>query len=300
MDEVFGEANFLAQVVVNLNPKGRQLGNGFATNHEYLLVHARDARTTALTQAAPTPSTRATSRSCPRPCGRRFRHLPCATPTRSSTRSPPPRCTSRSGATRTAARSGPRPSRMRWRSAGLRGRDAPVWRWSRPLIDERPDDLVCRRINGAPGERVDVFQRDWLPPRRFSTGAESCGRSGSRRRSARPTPPWPSSRRSSVTSSSRRSRPGWCAGSSPPCRTTPRVLDFFAGSGTTGHAVALQNAEDGGTRTCLSVNSAEPTRGGVERPQRRAARGRRHHPGAAARGRRDGAEAGSTSGPDGS
>ena len=28
MDEVFGEANFLAQVVVNLNPKGRQLGEG--------------------------------------------------------------------------------------------------------------------------------------------------------------------------------------------------------------------------------------------------------------------------------
>jgi adenine-specific DNA-methyltransferase len=40
------------------------------------------------------------------------------------------------------------------------------------------------------------------------------------------------------------------------------VLDFFAGSGTTGHAVALQNAEDGGTRCCLSINSAEPTREG--------------------------------------
>ncbi len=40
------------------------------------------------------------------------------------------------------------------------------------------------------------------------------------------------------------------------------VLDFFAGSGTTGHAVALANAEDGGRRTCLSVNHAEPTRPG--------------------------------------
>jgi adenine-specific DNA-methyltransferase len=37
------------------------------------------------------------------------------------------------------------------------------------------------------------------------------------------------------------------------------VLDFFAGSGTTGHAVALANVEDGGRRTCLSVNSAETT-----------------------------------------
>jgi adenine-specific DNA-methyltransferase len=44
LDEVFGEPNFLAQIVVNLNPKGRQLGAGFATSHEYLLAYARDAR----------------------------------------------------------------------------------------------------------------------------------------------------------------------------------------------------------------------------------------------------------------
>ena len=43
------------------------------------------------------------------------------------------------------------------------------------------------------------------------------------------------------------------------------VLDFFAGSGTTGHAVALPNAADGGTRRCLSINSAEPTRPGLQR-----------------------------------
>jgi adenine-specific DNA-methyltransferase len=33
MDDVFGEDQFLAQVVANLNPKGRQLGGGFATSH---------------------------------------------------------------------------------------------------------------------------------------------------------------------------------------------------------------------------------------------------------------------------
>ena len=53
MDEVYGEANFLAQVVVNLNPKGRQLGKGFATNHEYLLVYAREAAATALEPSTP-------------------------------------------------------------------------------------------------------------------------------------------------------------------------------------------------------------------------------------------------------
>ena len=62
MDEVFGEAGFLAQVVVNLNAKGRQLGKGFATSHEYLLVYARDAGRACSTPAAPTRSTSATSR----------------------------------------------------------------------------------------------------------------------------------------------------------------------------------------------------------------------------------------------
>jgi adenine-specific DNA-methyltransferase len=35
------------------------------------------------------------------------------------------------------------------------------------------------------------------------------------------------------------------------------VLDFFAGSGTTGHAVAALNAEDGGTRQCIMVTLDE-------------------------------------------
>ncbi len=48
LDEVFGEESFVAQVVVNLNPKGRQLGWGFATSHEYLLVYARDLPSCAL------------------------------------------------------------------------------------------------------------------------------------------------------------------------------------------------------------------------------------------------------------
>lgn len=35
------------------------------------------------------------------------------------------------------------------------------------------------------------------------------------------------------------------------------VLDFFAGSGTTGHAVAMLNAEDGGRRQALLVTNNE-------------------------------------------
>ena len=36
------------------------------------------------------------------------------------------------------------------------------------------------------------------------------------------------------------------------------VMDFFAGSGSTAHAVAQQNAVDGGNRRCISINLPEP------------------------------------------
>lgn len=42
------------------------------------------------------------------------------------------------------------------------------------------------------------------------------------------------------------------------------VLDFFAGSGTTGHAVELQNMQDGGNRTYVCVTLDEPTPEGSE------------------------------------
>lgn len=41
------------------------------------------------------------------------------------------------------------------------------------------------------------------------------------------------------------------------CNENSIVLDFFAGSGTTAHAVMALNAEDGGNRRCISVQLPE-------------------------------------------
>ncbi|WP_275693353.1 DNA methyltransferase [Nocardioides sp. TF02-7] len=136
-----------------------------------------------------------------------------------------------------------------------------VWRWSRPRIDERPGDLVCRRVRGRNGERVDVYQRDWLHP--------AVGR---RRKKLRTI--WLADEVGSTDTAVAELKDvlGHVFESPKPTGlvrrildTMPpdaRVLDFFAGSGTTGHAVALANAADGGRRTCLSVNHAEPVRPG--------------------------------------
>lgn len=258
MDEVYGEPNFLAQIVVNLNPKGRQLGRGFATSHEYLLVYAKDAKRTRL-DASSTETVDERDFPLVDGDGRRFRHLPLRNtnkkfnPVTARTLHFPVWGDPETGRVSTAAF----PGALEVSPVFGDGRPA-VWRWSRPRIDERPDDLVCRRINGRSGERVDVFQKDWLHV--------------GRRKKLRTI--WLAEEVGSTDTAVAELKEivGHVFESPKPTGLIRRilgtmpddvvVLDFFAGSGTTGHAVALQNAADGGTRRCLSINSAEPTRVG--------------------------------------
>jgi adenine-specific DNA-methyltransferase len=258
MDEVYGEDNLLAQIVVNLNPKGRQLGRGFANNHEYLLAYARDARSCVL-DASSTETVVERDFPLHHADGRRYRHLPL----RNTNKKFNP-ATARTlyftvwgdpatGAVRTlpfegAVEIGP----------VFGDGTAAVWRWSRPKIDAQPDDLVCRVVRGKGGERVDVFQKDWLHD--------------GRRKKLRTI--WLAEEIGSTDTAVAELKEivGHVFESPKPTGLVARilgtmpadavVLDFFAGSGTTGHAVALANAADGGTRRCISVNSAEPTRPG--------------------------------------
>ena len=262
MDDLFGEQNLLAQVVVNLNAKGRQLGKGFATNHEYLLVYARDARRCVLDATSPDavderdfPLTTAD--------GRRFRHLPLRNTNKKFNPVTAPTLAFTVWGDPDSGRVSTTPFRGAVEVGPVFGDGRPaVWRWSRPLIDQRPDDLVCRRVQGRLGERVDVFQRDWLHP----------DVPGGRRKKLRTI--WLAEEVGSTDTAVQELKDlvGHVFESPKPTGLVRRilgtmpddalVLDFFAGSGTTGHAVALQNAADGGTRRCVSINSAEPTRAG--------------------------------------
>lgn len=42
MSEIFGDSNFVAQITIQSNPRGRQSEKHFATVHEYVLVYAKD------------------------------------------------------------------------------------------------------------------------------------------------------------------------------------------------------------------------------------------------------------------
>ncbi len=43
MDEIFGDENFITEVIAQLNPRGRTLDRFFAKTHEYVLVYAKDS-----------------------------------------------------------------------------------------------------------------------------------------------------------------------------------------------------------------------------------------------------------------
>ncbi|MDT9593961.1 site-specific DNA-methyltransferase [Nocardioides zeae] len=259
LDEVFGERAFLAQVVVNLNPKGRQLGRGFATSHEYLLVVARDPRACVLDPtSAETVDPRDFSHELPD--GRRFRLLPLRNTNKKFHPGSVPTLHHTLHGDPAGGRVATEPFEGSVEVRPVFGDGAPaVWRWSAALVAERSDDLVCRVVRGRLGERVDVFQRDWL---------------GDDRRK-KLTTIWTAEEVGSTDTAAGEVRAlvGKAFDSPKPTgllrrvvATYPadaRVLDPFAGSGTTGHAVALLNAADGGTRTCLSVNAGEPVRPGT-------------------------------------
>lgn len=259
LDELFGEAAFLAQVVVNLNPKGRQLGGGFATSHEYLLVYARDPRRCVLDPTSPDTVDPSDFKHVDE-AGRHHRLLPL----RNTNKKFHPL----SAPTMHYALHGD-PATGRVATEPFDGSvvvepvfgdgSSAVWRWSRPLVDARPDDLVCREVVGRHGVRVDVYQRDWLGEgrRKKLTTIWSAAEVGS----------------TDTAVAELRDLVGKVFDSPKPTgllrrvlATYPpdaRVLDPFAGSGTTGHATALLNAADGGTRHCLSVNVGEAVRPGT-------------------------------------
>ena len=48
MDEVFGEENFISQIVVQTNPRGRQLDKFLAKTFEYIIVYAKNEQNTCI------------------------------------------------------------------------------------------------------------------------------------------------------------------------------------------------------------------------------------------------------------
>ena len=160
MDEVFGAQNFIADLTVEMNPKGRQLDKFFAGSNDRVLVYAKN-RARAVLATGSKDDVKQSDFPKVDGQGRQFRHLPLRntnkkfTPTTSRTM-------------HFAIHGNPRTGRVAmepfdgsvevWPVFG--DLTQAVWRWSPPKVIAQADELECRVI--GPEHRIDIAQRDYL------------------------------------------------------------------------------------------------------------------------------------------
>lgn len=250
LDEVFGPDNFVAQITIVTNPKGRVLQSQFAQTHDYLLVYARDASQIELSVekseeqiAAEYPykdekgryrwlELRNTHRQFGRFNRRNLYYPFFVNPADGSVR---------------LSRDAEHTVEVYpdW-DDGFEG----CWTWGSDKSEQMRDNLVGREITG----RWKIFRKGYVSTKKLQTvwnerefhtekgQAEVDGLIGKGLFYA----PKPSAliRRCIQLATD---------------GEDDLVMDFFAGSGTTAHAVMAQNAADGGTRRFLLVQLPEQT-----------------------------------------
>lgn len=253
-DEVFGAQNFVAQIAVQVNPRGRHLDRFIAKTHESILVFVRDAATDALRGVAKEGRMadeyqRSDDRGPYRLLGLRNRNQAFNPTTRPNLYYPLYVSTSDGGVSAT------RNSRY----AAEVYPDAPdgtqtCWTWSRERVVADNDLLVAERT----GHEWRVFRKDYL----YGSDGEVArtlvksvwldaefnndyGRKAVKDQFSAPLMDFPKSpflvkRLIDIGA-----------------RKDSIILDFFAGSATTAHAVMMANAEDGGHRRFVMVQLAE-------------------------------------------
>lgn len=254
MREIFGEENHIATIITCLNPKGRQLGR-FAINHEYLLVFSKEISQCELkyaTKEAVNPKDfrhqdeRGYYRYLPlRNSNKRFN--PVTRPTLYY----PLYVETATGRVSAEFHSG-------WTEVyPLFGSgERAVWRWSKKKVTNCMEQLEGSLIKGRLGSRWDVRQKDY----------------NSEQRTKKLKTVWTSDEIGSTDEAAREIKSlGLALFETPkPTRLLRRilslspkdsiVLDFFAGSGTTGEATLRQNLSDGGTRRFILVESGNKTK----------------------------------------
>ncbi len=254
LDEVFGPANFVADITVVNNLKGRSDGRYIATAHEHLLFYRKSAAFATYGLPLPEEYHREYAfrdeRGAYRLLGLRKRGA-------NSRRADRPNLYypfyyDEAGDILSCEPVGDADIVLLPR---LSSGDEGNWRWGRETAEERLDDLVVRKV--ARRGEYDVFQKDYL-----SADGDL--------RSIKPKSFWLDSRYSSDAGTRAYKR---IVGDLPfPNPKPPQliqdilrqatrgddlVLDPFAGSGTTGQAVLALNREDGGRRRFVLVQAAQ-------------------------------------------
>lgn len=259
LDEVFGEGNFVAQITVQSNPRGRQAERFLATVHEYLLIYAKDADRIQIGGFALTED-QVREFKHQDATGRRYRLLGLRQRGSASRREDRPRLFYPIFVDPDSGRISVDPDPafpiavLPRKSTGADGR----WMWSAEKVRAEIDRVEARLI--ARRGEWDVFVRDYLD---LAAGDR-------RRRKARTIWDDPAFNYQHGTRELkaligadvyRYPKPVALIRHVIDLAGDPEatVLDFFAGSATTAQAVLEANRSDGGRRRFVCVQSADPT-----------------------------------------
>lgn len=257
LDEIFGLRSRISTLAIHSNPRGRHLARFIATSHELLHLYARDIAHAVI---HPAPLTDAQRREYAlrdehgayRLLGLRKRGAFSRQAER-PTLHYPLYCDPATRAVDVVARPG-------WVEVlpRLSSGEPGVWRWSQEKVRADRALLVSRMVRGR--QQWDVFQKDYLGKtaarKHHSLWADGAVNYEHGRRELRALLGQAVFDAVKPLGLMQRLVQLGSAGDD-------LVLDFFAGSGTTAHAVFLQNAADGGRRRFICVQAAEPVADGT-------------------------------------
>ncbi len=255
--EIFGEENFAAQICVQSNPRGRQSDTFFATVHEYLLVYARTGESCVMSGAALTDEQK-DDFSLTDSNGKQYRLLGLRQRGAASLRQDRPDMFFPIFVNPQTLKVSLEPAQgytekvLPRKSTGEDGR----WMWGKEKCKNDMHLLVPRLIERR--SEFDIFVIDHL---------EKDGEERTRKFKTI----WNDKKLNTQNGTQEVKEILGCAAMSFPkpvallqdiiqigADNGDIVLDFFAGSGTTGHAVMTQNATDGGSRHYILVQLPEP------------------------------------------
>lgn len=254
MDKVFGSENFISMVPVINNQKGNNDQVGFAGTHEYFLAYSKSAKTMGLTGIPLSPEEEG-AYNLEDSKGRYKKGANLIATGADGARAKRPSLFYPIFVSSDLSRVSP--TRLKETDTEVKPLDSKGnemrWRWSSKLLFSSPDELIVSRLSNG---KVSISKKQRLEGENAQMKPKSVF--------SKPT-------YSGTTASNELKKILGGAFSYPKSVALIRdlismsssknsiVLDFFAGSGTTAHAVAELNKADGGRRQCILVTDGGKT-----------------------------------------
>ena len=249
MDEVFGLENSIAQIVVQTNPRGRSLQQHVARTHEYVLMYARDIKTVEVYKIPKTE--KSLSEYNKQDDGGSYRLLRLRnTGVQFFNRETRPNLffpiyvDPRTGDTSLAPNINFSVEVLPTTDDGVEG----CWTWGKDKINKNPGLIVGQKVRGG---KWRIYRKDYLKgeslltlPKSLLTGTEVNHEVGKEMLTKLfSAAPFEYPKSTELIANLVRIA----------CKGDAIILDSFAGSGTTAHAVLDLNKEDGGNRKFILI-----------------------------------------------